>query len=300
MELGVEILPDEPFYEVEYLAVLSEKSGFDYVWLTEHYNNRNPYPLLANVALKTSKAKIGVGVTNPYTMHPALIASAIMTIDEISDGRAVLGISAGDKTTLESIGVMRDKPLKFVREGVEVIRAIMRGERYEGEIFRFSGFTNFSREVPIFVGAQGEKMVKLALEVGDGILLNVSKPEDVVKSEKYVAVCCPVCVDDDYERAKEMAKVVVGFIIAGSSRRVLERKGIEIEKAEEIGGLIRKGRFKEIDIGEETIREFCIFGTLRDVVSEIESFEVDQFVVGSPIGRDKAKIIRELGRRLKS
>ncbi len=300
MELGVEILPDEPFYEVEYLAVLSEKSGFDYVWLTEHYNNRNPYPLLANVALKTSKAKIGVGVTNPYTMHPALIASAIMTIDEISDGRAVLGISAGDKTTLESIGVMRDKPLKFVREGVEVIRAIMRGERYEGEIFRFSGFTNFSREVPIFVGAQGEKMVKLALEVGDGILLNVSKPEDVVKSEKYVAVCCPVCVDDDYKRAKEMAKVVVGFIIAGSSRRVLERKGIEIEKAEEIGGLIRKGRFKEIDIGEETIREFCIFGTLRDVVSEIESFEVDQFVVGSPIGRDKAKIIRELGRRLKS
>ena len=108
MELGIELLPDKPYYEVEHLAVLAEKHGFDYLWLTEHYNNRNPYPLLATIAFKTTKAKIGVGVTNPYTLHPALIASTIMTIDEFSDGRAVLGISAGDIITLESLVIKRD------------------------------------------------------------------------------------------------------------------------------------------------------------------------------------------------
>ena len=138
MRLGIELLPDKPCYEVEYLAVLSENCGYESVWITEHYNNRNPYPILSLIALKTSKVEIGVGVTNPYTMHPALICSAIMTVDEISNGRAVLGISAGDKTTLESIGIRRKKPLRYVKEAVEIMKSLMNGERveYEGEIFR--------------------------------------------------------------------------------------------------------------------------------------------------------------------
>ncbi|WP_457550612.1 5,10-methylenetetrahydromethanopterin reductase [Archaeoglobus sp.] len=303
MELGVEILPDKPHYEIEYIAILAEKNGFDYIWLTEHYNNRNPYPLLSTIAFKTYKAKIGVGVTNPYTMHPALTASTIMTIDEISDGRAVLGISAGDKVTLESLGIKREKPLKYVREAVEVIRQLMSGKpvSYKGEVFKVNGRMNFTRQVPIYVGAQGEKMIRLALEIGDGILLNVSKPEDAkIKTDKKVAVCCSVCVDDDIEKAKRLAKIVVGFIIAGSSKKFLERKGIEPEKAEEIRVLISKGKFGEIQIEDEILSEFCIYGTVSDVVAEIERFDVDQFIVGSPIGRDKVKVIKELGKRLKS
>jgi len=303
MELGIELLPDKPYYEVEHLAVLAEKHGFDYLWLTEHYNNRNPYPLLATIAFKTTKAKIGVGVTNPYTMHPALIASTIMTIDEISDGRAVLGISAGDKITLESLGIKREKPLKYVREAVEVIRRLMSGKpvSYNGEVFKVNGKMNFSRFVPIYIGAQGEKMIRLALEIGDGILLNVSKPEDAkLKTDKKVAVCCSVCADDDIDKAKELAKVVVGYIIAGSSKKFLEKKGISVEKAEEIKELISKGKFGEIQIEDEILSEFCIYGTISDVIAEIERFDVDQFIVGSPIGRDKVKVIKELGKRLKS
>ncbi len=300
MELGVELLPDRPFYEIEYLSVVAERSGFDYVWLTEHYNNRSPYPLLTLIATRTNRVRLGVGVTNPYTMHPALIASMMMTIDEISNGRAVLGISAGDKTTLESLGVRREKPLKYVREAVEVIRSLMKGVNYDGDIFRVKGRMNFRRSLPIYVGAQGEKMVKLAIEVGDGIILNTSNPEDVVKTEKKVAVCSSVCVDEDYNKAKEMAKVVVGFIIAGSSEKILEKKGVPLEKAEEIRKIIGEGRFKDLKIEEEILERFCIFGRLEDVVSKIEDFEVDQFIVGSPIGRDKVRVIKELGRRLKS
>ena len=303
MELGIELLPDKPYYEIEYLATLAERHGFDYIWITEHYNNRSPYPLLATIALKTAKAKIGVGVTNPYTTHPALIASMMMTIDEISYGRAILGISAGDMITLESLGIKREKPLKYVREAVEVIRNLMSGKHvnYTGEIFEVNGKMNFSRHVPIYVGAQGEKMIRLALEIGDGVLLNVSRPEDVkLKTDKKIAVCSSVCIDDDVEKAKKLAKIVVGYIIAGSSRKFLEKKGIAVEKAEEIKVLISKGKFGEIQIEDDILSKFCIYGTINDVIAEIERFNVDQFIVGSPIGKDKVKIIKELGKRLKS
>ncbi len=297
MELGVELKPDKPFYEVEYLAKLAEDYGYDYIWVTEHYNNRNPVPILTAIAMKTNRAKIGVGATNPYTTHPALIASMIMTLDEISDGRAVLGISAGDMMTLGSLGIKREKPLKTLREAVELIRALMEGRTYRGEIFECEGRMSFLRKVPIFIGAQGEKMVKLALEIGDGIILNATLPE--IKTNKIVGVCMPVCVDDDIDRAKRIARIVVGFILAGSSKSFIEKKRIPYDKVLEIRKKISKGRFDEIELEDELIDEFCIYGNVRDVVSRIEEFKVDIFVVGTPIGRDKVRAIKEIGRRIK-
>lgn len=297
MELGVELKPDKPFYEIEYLAKVAEDYGYDYIWVTEHYNNRNPIPILTTIALKTNRAKIGVGATNPYTTHPALIASTAFTLDEISGGRAVLAISAGDKMTLNSLGIKRERPLKTVREAVELIKALMRGEHYEGEIFKCYGDIPFAREIPIFIGAQGEKMIELAIEVGDGVILNATLPE--IKTDKIVGLCMPVCVDEDVERAKKIARIVVAFVIAGSSRSFAERKGISFDEVLSIREKISKRKFEDIRIRDELIDEFCIYGRVEDVVSRIESFNVDLFVVGTPIGRDKVKAIKEIGRRIK-
>lgn len=297
MELGVELKPDRPFYEIEYLAKVAEDYRYDYIWITEHYNNRNPIPILTSIALKTNRAKIGVGATNPYTTHPALIASTAFTLDEISGGRAVLAISAGDKMTLNSLGIKREKALKTVREAVELIKALMIGKTYEGEIFKCYGIIPFARSIPIFVGAQGEKMIKLALEVGDGVILNATLPK--IKTDKIVGLCMPVCVDEDIDRAKRIARIVVAFIIAGSSRNFAEKRGIPFDEVLRIREKISKGKFDELQIEEELIEDFCIYGSVRDVVSRIESLDVDLFVVGTPIGRDKVKAIKEIGKRIK-
>ncbi len=182
MKFGIEFVPDMKYYELEYYVKLAEDSGFDYTWITDHYNNRNVYSMLTILALKTRTIKLGPGVTNPYHISPALTASAIGTINEISGGRAVLGIGAGDKVTFERIGISWEKPLKRMREAVEIIRQLTEGKavKYDGEIFKFNGAKLGFKpgSIPIYIGAQGPKMLQLAAELGDGVLINASRRRD--------------------------------------------------------------------------------------------------------------------------
>ena len=89
MKFGIELLPNTNVDKIEKYAKLAEENGFHYVWVTDHYNNRNVYVVLSLIAKATTKVLIGTGVTNPYHMNPAVIASAIATINEISNGRAI-------------------------------------------------------------------------------------------------------------------------------------------------------------------------------------------------------------------
>ncbi len=319
MEFGIELLPNVKAYEIEYYAKLAEDSGFDYVWITDHYNNRNAFVILSALAKSTQKVKIGTGVTNPFHVNPAVIASAIATVNEMSGGRAVLGIGAGDKFTLERIGVERRVPLKAVKEAVEIIRGLLRGDvvDFKGEVFRVdkAKLSFKSGDVPIYVGAQGPKMLKLASRIGDGVLINASHPKDVEfamnnlepKDDFDVVVCSAFSVDSNRDVAIQNAKVVVAFIVSSCPKEVLERHGIDEEIAENIRRALNdafaKGNWKELEkaVSDEIVEVLSISGTPEDVVERIEELKrlgVTQFVVGSPIGRDKAKAIRLIGKEI--
>jgi 5,10-methylenetetrahydromethanopterin reductase len=243
VRFGVEFVPNVKYYELEYYTKIAEDNEFDVVWITDHYSNRNAYAIMTLLALKTRTIKLGVGVANPYHTHPAVITSAISTVNEISGGRAILGIAAGDKSTLERIGVKWEKPLKRVREAVEIIRVLYAGKpvTYDGDAFKLSGAKlDFkSGNIPIYVGAQGPKMLRLAAEVGDGVLINASHPKDFVEAKKNlmgrefeVVAYTSMSVDKDGDRAREAARIVVAFIVAGCSDVVLERHGLDGEKVE--------------------------------------------------------------------
>ncbi len=319
MEFGVELLPNVPCYELEYYSKLAEECGFGYVWITDHYNNRNALVVLSGIARATGRVKIGTGVTNPYHINPAVVASAVATLNEISDGRAILGIGAGDKFTLRQIGIEQSKPLTRVREAVEIVRRLMGGEvvSYEGKAFRFEGARmNFKvKPFPIYVGAQGPKMLKLASEIGDGVIINASHPKDVEFAMSClnpregfdVAVCSAFSVDDDPNVAVGAVKPVVAFIVSGAPKDVLERHGIDEEGVERVRRALKeafsKGNWKAVSdaVTDEMIEAFSIAGTPDDVIERIRSLErlgVTQIVVGSPIGKDKAKAIRTIGRKI--
>ncbi len=319
MEFGIELLPNVKPYELEYYAKLAEDNGFGYVWITDHYNNRNAFVMLSTIAKATQRVRMGTGVTNPFHVNPAVIASAIATINELSGGRAVLGIGAGDKFTLEKIGVERSKPLKAVREAVEIIRKLLSGEsvEFEGEVFKFIGakLTFSSGNVPIYIGAQGPKMLRLASEIGDGVIINASHPKDVriaienlkPKDGFDVAVCSAFSVDRNREVAIQNAKVVVAFIVASSPKEVLERHGIDEDSANAVRSALNeaftKGRWKELaeTVSDEMVEAFSISGTPDDVIGRIEELKdmgVTQLVIGSPIGKDKAKAIRLIGKEI--
>ncbi|RLI88939.1 MAG: 5,10-methylenetetrahydromethanopterin reductase [Archaeoglobales archaeon] len=323
MKFGVEFVPNVKYYELEYYAKLAEDSGFGYCWITDHYNNRNVYAMLTLLALKTQKMRIGAGVANPYHTHPAVVASAIATINEVSGGRAVLGIAAGDKVTLERIGVKWEKPLSRIREAVEVIRALHAGKSvsYDGKFFKLSGAKlDFNAgSIPIYIGAQGPKMLKLAAEIGDGVLINASHPKDFEVARKSideglqkgkdfdVVAYASLSIDRDGGKARNAAKIVVAFIVAGSPDVIFERHGISSEDVEKVrtslNNAFATGNWKAVNeaVTDEMVDIFSISGTPEDVIERIEKLKkvgVTQVVAGSPIGPNKAKSIKLMGKEI--
>lgn len=320
VKFGIEFVPDTSIRKIVEYSKLAESVGIDYIWITDHYNNRNPYAVLTAVALSTSKINLGLGVTNPYVVNPGWTASAIASIDEISSGRAVLGLGAGDKVTLSYIGIPQKSPLLAVEECVEVIRKLWRGEsvKFKGKVFDFNGarlsYTP-TREIPIFIGAQGPNMLKLAWKIGDGLLINASHPKDFElaikekesKNEKnkdidiiaYTSFSC----DNNAEEAKKKVMPVVAFITAGSSAQILQRHNIPVKDATKIVNAFSRGNFPEAfeAVTDEMVDAFSIYGKPGDCVEKIRALikkGVTQLVIGSPIGPKKVNAVELIAREV--
>ncbi len=324
MTFGIEFVPSDPVLKVSHYAKLAEQQGFDNVWITDHYNNRDVYTTMAVLALNTNSIKLGTGVTNPYTRNAAIAASSIGAINEISGGRAILGIGPGDKATFDAMGISWDKPLTMTKETIAAIRAYFTGKTVNqtGEMVNISGakMAFNTGNVPIYMGAQGPKMLELAGEVADGVLINASHPKDFEVAVKQIAagaktagrdpkdvdVAAYACfsIDKDAKKAASAAQIVVAFIVAGSPDMVLERHGIDVAAKADIGGAIAKGDFGALMGGMITdgmMDAFSICGTPDDCkarINDLLDIGVTQIVAGSPIGPNKEKAIKLIGKEI--
>ena len=320
MKFGVEFVPNSPIDEVLNWASTAEQKKFDYIWITDHFNNRNTYVTLTSIAMKTSSVRIGPGVTNPYLINPAWTASAVASVNEVSKGRAVLGIGAGDRTTLSYLGLEQKSPVSALAECVEIIRGLLKGEEVNvpGKIFNVtSARLNYgSDSLPIYLGAQGPKMLRLAAKICDGVLVNASHPADISSAVKEVrsgldeagkspsqfdiAAYTSFSVSADQVEAAKLARPVVAFIAAASPDALLERHGIPLERVQVIKEALAKGQFKEAfkSVNDELLDAFSITGTpaqCTEKISRIIKEGVSQLVIGSPIGVNKVKTLELIG-----
>jgi len=316
-KFGIEFVPDKAVDKIVNWVKAAENGGFDNVWVTDHYNNRNIYILLTSIALNTKTITIGTGVTNPFHINPAWTASAVATLDELSENRAILGLGPGDVTTLRSLGIASGKPLAAMRECVEIIKRLWRGEtvKFDGKVFSLKGARlNYKpkRSPPVYIGAQGPKLLELAGTIADGVLINAAHPRDFKfaaeqiskglqasgrdKSKIDVVAYASVSVDYDKIKAREKAKEVVAFIVAGSPAEVLKRHDIPAENASQILAFLEKGKFGDAfkAVTDQMLDSFAICGRPSDIVNKIDEIlrtGVTQIVVGSPIGPNKADAI---------
>ena len=324
MKFGIEFVPSSSILDMAYYSRIAEKAGFEFVWITDHFVNRNVFVALTQVALYTNTIQVGSGVTNPYTANPAVVASSIATIDEISGNRAILGIGAGDKVTLRNLGIKRKKALAAMRESVEIIRQLWARETVtlSGEVFKMPqarlGF-RVKRSLPIYLAAQGPKMLALAAEIADGVLINASHPKDYAIAKKQleigaergqrslkdfdVAAYTSFSIDKDKNRAIKESKLVVAFIVAGSLQLVLDRHNIPLEAASNIDNLLFNGKFKQAAevVTPEMLDAFAIYGTPEECIQKIEELSkvgVTQLVCGSPLGRNIPETIRFIGKTI--
>ena len=314
MKFGIEFVPNEPIDKIVKLVKLAEDVGFEYAWITDHYNNKNVYETLALIADATETIKIGPGVTNPYVRSPAISASAIATIDELSNGRATFGIGPGDKATFDALGIPWEKPVSTVKDAIADVRTLVSGGKTAGGA-QLGGVKAVQEAMPMYMGAQGPKMLETAGEIADGVLINASNPKDyeaavpLIKkglesagkniADFDVAAYTATSIGDDTEKAKNAARIVVAFIAAGSPPPLMARHGISEDTPAKIGEMLGKGDFGGAigAVDDNMLEAFSVCGTPDDIIPKVEGLAamgVTQYVAGSPIGADKEVAINLL------
>jgi len=176
MGLELLMLGDTPVSQLAERARFAEACGFDTVWIADERFYREVYSCLTRVALATSRVRLGPCVTDPFARHPALTAMAIATLDEIADGRAVLGLGAGVSGFTE-LGIQPRKPPRALRESIALIRALLSGETVDvqGEVISFrDGHLSFEpprSDIPVVVASNGPLGQRAAGAVADGAIM---------------------------------------------------------------------------------------------------------------------------------
>ena len=168
---------DDPAAYAEEVAVADEV-GFDLICGGDSQSvYREVYVSLTVAAMRTERALIGPMVTNPITRHPAVTASAIAAIDELSGGRAVLGIGSGD-SAIRNLGEKAAK-LAELREYIVTLQGLLRGETVEwrGKSVHVGWI---ARPVPIYVSAEGPRTLELAGEVADGVCMHTGTTPEII------------------------------------------------------------------------------------------------------------------------
>ncbi len=186
---GVLLMGDLSAEDLASLARQVEDWGYDYIWLADERFFREIYSCLTLCALNTKKIQIGVCVTDPYSRHPALTAMAIATLDEISEGRAVLGIGAG-VSGFGELGIDRARPALAMREMVGLVRKLMTGENvdFQGRMVQFNhgalNFTPVRADLPIYVASNAPRGLQVAGELADGAIISGCAEEPSVDYAK--------------------------------------------------------------------------------------------------------------------
>jgi 5,10-methylenetetrahydromethanopterin reductase len=174
--LSIGVSPREPLLRVGELAEQIEARGFEALWVIDfQVGMKDVYAAMLLAALHTKRLLIGPGVTNLSTRHATVTANAMTALDEISDGRALLGLGAGWSAVLAAGG--RPAKLGEIREGVDRLRGLFAGEAvHVGE--REVKLATARRQVPIYLAAAQPGMLRLAGETADGvILMGAAEPE---------------------------------------------------------------------------------------------------------------------------
>jgi len=287
------------------LAQYAEEKGFEAIWHAESRLARDALTPLAAIAAVTDRIKLGTGVINNWTRNVGLTAASFLTLDELSNGRTLLGIGAWWDPLAWKVGIERKKPLKAMREYVTVLQRLFRMENvtFEGEFVNVRdirldvvyGDPNTPRNIPILIGATGWDMIELTGEIADGLLLNyLVSPDYNRKALEHLKEGCKragrrwetldrpqlvVCsLDEDADRALDSARPLVAQYL-GQQPHIAKASGVKESLIEEVktalGGWPAKpgglDKAKEL-VDDSLVRLITASGTEDDCIKKVEEY----------------------------
>lgn len=327
INFGIGLVPQyQPSRLIE-LANRIENWGFRTIWVADQELYRDCYVNMALYALNTRSIKIGVSVTNPVTRHPAITAEAIATIDELSQGRCILGMGTGG--AIAKILALNSSH-SACKEAISIIRRLLAGDLVEhnGKLYRMSGAKlNFEtrKDIPIYLSASGQKALETAGEVADGSIMYVGISKEVLDfaignienglkkrdqrlSNFYKVNWVPICISDDIDEARKRLKMLAAWMVINVP--VLPKvAGINEDDCEKLrlaymhkdGRLEVAGVPKASDlVTDDMVDKFTLCGTAEDCIKKIRLMQekgIDEIAI-LPFGKDTLAIMAEFAQNV--
>lgn len=295
-------------YEIE-IAKYAEERGFSEIWQADTRLARDCVVLMSAFLCQTKRLRIGSGVLPIWTRNPAVIAATWSTLWELAGkvdgrGRVMLGLGAWWEPIASRVGVLRQKPLKAMREHVEAIRQLFSMEEvtYQGEFVKLDrvkldvAFGDKSpRDIPIYIGATGEKMLELCGEICDGVVLNYMVSVDYIKNavklvengarkvNKTLAdidrpellVCC--LSDGNPKAALDEGKKLAAYYFA-TEPHIMKASGVSEELLEKVQSIMGWPATEEdyhrasAVIPEEVVRNIMAVGTTQECQQKVAEY----------------------------
>ncbi|MEM3506650.1 MAG: LLM class flavin-dependent oxidoreductase, partial [Candidatus Bathyarchaeia archaeon] len=291
MDLGLLFIPDKKIPGITMLSKVAEESGFKYVWIADEDFYRDVYITLTSIAIATSKIFIGPGCTNPYTRHPATTALSMATLNELSEGRAIFAIGSGGINILNPLKLVAKKPLKTIRDFIKIFKEITKGKKVSFISDTFSienvqlAFPSLG-EIPVYIACRGPKMLELAGEVSEGVLLG-SVPLEYIKiakehidkgisiagrnSKKFnIANSIIFSASKDREKAFNLAKPYLMYSLAATPKYILRVAGFSQKDIEPIIKALPDEKKASEEITKEMVEKFAIAGTIDECINKIK------------------------------
>lgn len=281
----------------------AEKRGFEAVWQAESRLVRDAIVPMAAYAAVTERLKVGSGVINNWTRNIGLLAATFLTLDDLAPDRIICGIGAWWDPLARDVGIERRKPLTAMRETVEILRRLLNMERvtYHGEFVNVEGIEldivhgrREPRNVPIMIGATGDKMMELTGEIADGVVLNYCVPPEynnramellergAKKSGRtlddidrpQLVVCS---VDYDQERAMDTTRELLTQYLA-QQPHIAKASGVSQEVVSEIQSILgwpaTKEQIQEAKhlVPDELILRISASGTPDEACAKVDEY----------------------------
>lgn len=317
---GVQLHGTFPMGDYPGLAKLVERYEFTELTIHDIVWWRPMWPIVTLVAQATDRVLVGPDVTNPYLRHPADTAANLAGIDELSGGRAILGLGAGGM--FERIGLEQRRPREAVRECAELVGRFLSRDRtpFRGEVFEAAPEAEFCWQpvrpgVPTFVGAFGPKMIAAAAGWADEIrppaiwdtrfFADVKRRAEGAAAERgrEVRVGCDIwlVMDEDRARARQLGRQVLAqFLPLRQFRTMLAFYEIDPEEVAAVGELVAGGDVEAGSrrISDDTLDKFVAAGTPDDIATGLCSLVeagAETITFSGRLGPDPVVAIETLG-----
>jgi len=325
MQFGLTLMAVDPPATFRESVRFADTNGYDFMWVADSsLHARYVYSYLTLLAVDSTNLRFGPNCTHPHTRHPALNFNALCTLDELSGGRAIMNLGAGDRPVTE-LGYKIAK-LQTVRDMVTAGRALLQGNPvdYDAEAFQIRQAVipfGARADLPIYLTVTNQRMCQLAGEIADGILLScgtarpslefaLAQVEDGARRAGRVGrdldIACHlfVSIRDDRAQAREDTRVIAAWY-PQTAPRYVELAGFNGSLVDKVQAAYRGGHFHEAAaaaqlIPDEFIDAFTLAGPpdyCVDRINELRALGLEHFEI-FPVGGDRHATARRFAQEV--